>query len=65
LFSFQLVDEYFIDIIECLSTGTVPRAFNTVKKKNMVVRAADYQLIAGHLYNMGAENIFRRCVLEQ
>jgi len=30
----------------------------------MVVRAADYQLIAGHLYKMGADNILRRCVLE-
>jgi hypothetical protein len=30
----------------------------------LVVRATDYQLIAGHLYNMGADNILRRCVLE-
>jgi hypothetical protein len=30
----------------------------------MVVRAADYQLIAGHLYKMGADKILRRCVLE-
>jgi len=35
-----------------------------VKKKNLVVRDANYQLIAGHLYNMGADNILRRCVLE-
>ena len=33
-------------------------------KKNMVVRAAEYQLIAGHLYKMGEDNILRRCVLE-
>jgi len=30
----------------------------------MVVRAAGYQLIKIHLYNMGADNILRRCVLE-
>ena len=30
----------------------------------MVVRNANYQLIAGHLYNMGVDNILRRCVLE-
>jgi hypothetical protein len=29
-----------------------------------VVRAAEYQLIAGHLYKMGAYNIFQTCVLE-
>ena len=30
----------------------------------MVFRAADYQLIAGHLYKMVTDNILRRCVLE-
>jgi hypothetical protein len=30
----------------------------------MVVRVVDYQLIAGHLYNMGIDNILRICVLE-
>ena len=42
----------------------MPQEHNTVQKKNMVVRAVDYQLIAGHLYKMGANNILRRCVLE-
>jgi hypothetical protein len=35
-----------------------------VQNKNLVVRDADHQLIAGHLYKMGANNIFRRCVLK-
>jgi hypothetical protein len=35
-----------------------------VQKKNLVVRAVDYQLIAGHLYKLGADNILRRCVME-
>jgi hypothetical protein len=42
----------------------VPQEFNTAQKKNLVVRATDYQLIVGHLYKMGADNILRRCVLE-
>jgi hypothetical protein len=29
-----------------------------------VVRAADYQLIAGHLYNLGENNILRKCFME-
>jgi hypothetical protein len=53
LFSIQIVDEYFDDIIEFLSTGFAPREFTTAQKKNLVVRAADYQLIAGHLYKLG------------
>jgi hypothetical protein len=28
------------------------------------VHAADYQLIAGHLYKLGADGILRRCVME-
>jgi hypothetical protein len=50
LFSVQVVDEYFADIIEYLSTGGVPQEFSTAQKKNLVVRATNYQLIAGHLY---------------
>jgi hypothetical protein len=42
----------------------VPQEFSIVKNKNLLVRAADYQLITGHLYNMGEDSIFRRCVLE-
>jgi hypothetical protein len=30
----------------------------------MVVWAADYQMIVGHLYKMGADNILQRYVLE-
>jgi hypothetical protein len=30
----------------------------------MVVRDANYQLIVGHLYKMGTNNILRRCILE-
>jgi hypothetical protein len=63
LFLVQIVDEYFTDIIQYLSTGTTPQEFNTTQKKNLVVRVADYQLIAGNLYKMGADNILRRCVL--
>jgi hypothetical protein len=49
LFSVQIDDEYFADIIEFFSTGFAPREFITTQKKKMVVRAADNQLVAGHL----------------
>jgi hypothetical protein len=45
LFSVQIVDYYFSEIIEYLSIGSVPQEFNTTQRKNLVVRAADYQLI--------------------
>jgi len=64
LFSFQIADKYFTDIFQYLSTGTTPQEYNTTQKKNLVLWVADYQLIAWHLFNMGAYNILRRCVLE-
>jgi hypothetical protein len=54
LFLVQIVDDYFAEIIQYLSTGTTPQEYTTTQKKNLVVRAADYQLIAGHLYKMGS-----------
>jgi hypothetical protein len=64
LFSVQVDDEYFGDIIQYLSTEAVPQEFNTTQNKNLVVRASYYRLIATHLYNMGADIILRRCVIE-
>jgi hypothetical protein len=40
LFSVQIVDEYFINIIEYLSARIVPQDFSTTQKKNIVVRDA-------------------------
>jgi hypothetical protein len=57
LFSIHIVDDYFAEIIQYLSTGTAPQDYTTTQKKNLVVRAADYQLIGGHLYKMGADSI--------
>jgi hypothetical protein len=34
------------------------------QKRHLVVRAADYQLIAGQLYKLGLDSILRCCVLD-
>jgi hypothetical protein len=47
-----------------LSTSFSPRDFTTVQNKNLMVRDVDYQLILGHLYNLGEDNILRICVME-
>jgi hypothetical protein len=60
LFSVQIVDDYFIEIIQYLRTCTVPQEYTTAQKKNLVVRITDYQLIAGYLYKMGTNRILRR-----
>jgi hypothetical protein len=57
LFSVQIIDDYFAKIVHYLSTGTTSQEYTTAQKKNLVFHATNYQLVAGHLYNMGIDNI--------
>jgi hypothetical protein len=41
LFSVQITNEYFADIIQYLRTSTTSQEYNTAQKKNLVVRAID------------------------
>ena len=64
LFSIQIDNDYFVDIVGFFSTGMAPKEFTVAQKKKLVVHIVDYQLIAGHLYKLGVDNILRRCVME-
>jgi hypothetical protein len=41
-----------------------PGEYTIIQKKQLVVRAAYFSLIAGQLYNMGSDAILRRCIME-
>jgi hypothetical protein len=41
-----------------------PREYKIIQKKQLVVCTAYFSLIAGQLYNMGPNEILRRCVME-
>ena len=58
------MDDYFRDIIEFLMTGTAPTEFTKQQKKQLVVKATDFTLIAGQLYKLGPDEILQRYVLE-
>jgi hypothetical protein len=58
------VDDHFPKIVQFLSTGMAPLEYTIIQKKQLVVRAANFQLIAGQLYKMGPDEILRRCVME-
>jgi hypothetical protein len=64
LFLVHMVDDYFAKIVQFLNTGVAPLNFTTTQKKQLVVKAENYKLIYGNLYNLGADNILRRCALE-
>lgn len=59
-----MVDEYFADIVEFLSLGMAPAHYTVAQKKQLVVKAADYQLIADQLYKLGPNEILCRCVVD-
>jgi hypothetical protein len=64
LFAVKMVDDYFSDIVKFLSTQMAPSEMKVAQKKQLVVKATDYQLIADNLYKLGVDKILRRCVLE-
>ena len=63
LFSVQIADDHFQDIIEFFTTGLAPAEYTTQQKKHLVFKAEDFTLIAGQLYKLGPDEVLRRCVL--
>jgi len=56
------VDDHFLDIIQFLTAGTNLEGYSTQGKKEIVVYVACFSVIAGHLYNMGTNEILQRYV---
>jgi hypothetical protein len=64
LLAIRKINEHFVEIVQFLSTGMAPSEYTIHQKKQIVVRAADFSLITGHLYKMGPDEILRRCVMK-
>jgi hypothetical protein len=64
LLAIRKVDAHFVEIVQFLSIGMAPHEYTVIQKKQLVVRASEFQLIAGQLYKMGPDEILRRCVME-
>ena len=47
-----------------MTTGEAPDPYTMQQKKQLVVHATDFTLIAGQLYKLGPYEILRRYVLE-
>ena len=47
LFDIHIIDDYFANIIEFLTTGTRPAEYSTKQKKQLVVKTADFTIIVG------------------
>ena len=58
-----MVDNYYEQIVQFLETIKTPEGLTISHKKQLVDKAADFQLIVGNIYKVGADEILRRCVL--
>lgn len=56
LFAMHIMDGHFDDIIHFLMIGTAPKGY-TIQQKELVVPATEFSIIAGHLYEMGSDEI--------
>ena len=63
LFSIQIVDDYFAYIIEFLVTGNAPAEYSEKQRKQLVVKATDFTIIACQLYKLRPNEILRWYVL--
>jgi hypothetical protein len=58
------VDDHFAEIVQFLSIGMAPCEYIVIKKKQLVVHVAYFSLISGQIYNMGPDEILRRCLMK-
>ena len=57
LFRVDIADDHYAPIIQFFSTGVAPADMSTSQKKQLVVKASNFQLIAGQLYKLGPDEI--------
>ena len=52
LFHVNIIDDHYAPIIQFLATGVTPEDMSTSQKKQLVVKASNFHLIAGQLYKL-------------
>lgn len=60
----RIVDGHFEDVIHFLKWGTSPEGYIIQQKKELVVRAIDFSIIARHMYKMGSDEVLQWYVPE-
>ena len=64
LFRIEVVPNYLEHIATFLASGQCREEYTTIQRKHLVFRATDYQITTCQLYNMGLDQVLRRCVLD-
>ena len=64
LFEVDIITEDYKDIIQYLSTNTIPLTYTEERKRSLVRRSAPFTLIGSVLYRKGKDGILRRCIFQ-
>lgn len=64
LFSIMVFDDHFVDIIHFLAMRMEPIDYSVQQKNELVAYIADFTIIFGQLYKLGADEVLQRYVLE-
>lgn len=59
----HVADNHFVDIVQFLNMGMALEGNTSQQKKELIVCARNFSIIARHLYKMGADKILQRYVL--
>ena len=53
----DVADDHYAPIIQFLSTGVSPTDMSSSQKKQLFIKASNFQLITGQLYKLGPNEI--------
>eukprot|EP00253_Pinus_taeda_P025549 PITA_25549 len=62
LFAILVVNPWYVDLANYLSTGRTPPSFTSKEKKRLIKQSARYSWVNGDLVYTGYDMIIRRCV---
>lgn len=64
LFRIEAIPDYLEEISLLLAAGHSLEGYTTTQERHLIVRAEDYQLIVGHLYKLGLDQVLQCCLLQ-
>ena len=58
-FRIEFLDDHYAPIVQFLSTSVTPTNMSISQKKQLVLKASNFQLIVGQVYKLGPNEILR------
>ena len=62
LFAISILNPWYADLANYLSTGKIPPSFSSKEKKRLIKQSSRYSWVNGDLFYTGYDMIIRRCI---